>query len=188
MRLVFENPAFLVGFLVAAALLLAVAFFTTRNSRFVLGIFACGIAVVLLLLCDWLVTTPGEHVAELLDDLAAAGRNREAEVLIDAVDRGYKYRGLTHDALAGLIRRELAAYQPSSLALNGLWLESEGDEIVARFVAVTSGSYHGHPVNHYPVRLAVTFRQQGDRWLIHRIQRYEPITNTDSEIDLGEHR
>ena len=79
----------------------------------------------------------------------------------------------------------MKGYEVGSLQLNGLEITADGSKAESRFVAVTSGSVGGYNVNRYVLRLAVFFEKLEGRWMIVRIDRYQPIGNTGEKLPLS---
>ncbi len=55
----------------------------------------------------------------------------------------------------------------------------------ASFVAMTSGTFRGHPVDRYGLRLKMRFEKEDGRWLITGIDRYPLIGDQGSKVPLG---
>lgn len=181
-----ENPWPLAGLFLLLALL-AFAHHHARGARWslLLGWLFWLLAAVPLILAWW-IPTPTKEVNALLDQLVGAALRHDEGPILKAISPRYADRDMDHARLAGLIEREFRAYTPQSLRLNGRVLTGNAKEVVASFVAVTSGRYGAVDVNYYVLRLKVTFAKEADGWKITRIQRFDPV-NADQEIPLLHH-
>lgn len=147
-------------------------------------------SAVLLLACagvlalDAFVASPAEQVTSLVEALAEAAERGDAERIVSAVSPTYAYGGQTHASLSNLIRGEFGHTRFRSISINGLAVEADADKATAKFVAMIDGSYPGSSAGRYPVRLKLSFTKGNGQWLLERVQRFEPITNTDQEIPL----
>lgn len=181
----FESPWLLFASL--AATLVAVLLFFRNNQR--PAILALAVLLFLLLplpfLLDYFVVTPAEQIDQVLSEMVEAAKVGDAEAIVARIAPQYNHGGETYDSLVALIRREIGRIQLRSIGINGKSIAADEREGTASFVAVVAGSSGSSGVDHYPIRLTLTFEQTSSGWKIVRIQRFEPVVNTDEEIPLG---
>lgn len=179
---------FLIGWAVIAGLAFVLVWRGTRNgrSRQVLsGVILLGVVLAWIAI-DRAVVTASESANEVLNDMVEGVRQGNPDRVINGLSPTYRHGEWSYEQLAGSLRRELGNYKAESVSINGRRTEMDGDNVLISFVATTSGSYRGFTVAHYPMRMTVTFRREGDspHYRVAAIDRFEPITNTSQKIPL----
>jgi hypothetical protein len=181
----FESPW--LAFALLAVALLIVLLLLRGNQR--PGLFAMAAILLLLLpvpfLLDYLVVTPAEQIEQVVDELVAATLAGDPGPVVARISPQYNFGGETHASLTAMIKTELSRLRFQSIGINGREVTADASAGRASFVAVVAGNAGSYGVDHYPIRLTLSFEQSPDGWQIVRIQRFEPVVNTDQEIPLG---
>lgn len=177
-------PALLVC-LVALAIF-ATAFGVTRRGLYLVPIVLCLLGMLVPLALGMVLVTPRKEVDQLLDRLAQAALDDDAQTIVSAISSDYEHQGMRAEQLTSLVRAVLKSARFDSIDLNARKIEASGSKATARFVAVMSGAYAEHQFQRHPMRFSLALERQSDGWKIYRVRRFPVVGNSSEEIPLGQ--
>ena len=160
------RPVFVAGGIVLAVLL--VLLLKTGRVIVMLAMAAVVLCLVLVAVIDRVVVTDREQVAILIEEgVAAARRNDEAAILAMISPSAPKMRDDARYWLGRIVIEDVDYY---GLQVNE---DETNDDLIARLAFVAQGKLkRGDTIyDRIPGRLKITFRKEGDRWMIVEYER-----------------
>lgn len=180
-EIVFENPLPLAaaGVVLTALLLFAAQ---VRGSRRLAWASLVGVALAAAAFAlDYALETPVEKIDALLDRLAQAAVDQQAEPIVAALADDFAVGGYTKDTLAHEIRQTLQRFDIERVSLNGRRYTREPDRVTVHFVAVVAVSSSSVSVPNYPLRLRLVFKPVGEDWRMSEVRRFEVLGGGQTE-------